>query len=251
MKLLVLGAQGMLGRAVVASAQRIGFDVHTDKAGYDITSMGDMLRLRQIVHPDCVINCAGQIPVRLGDRAPIEMVRVNAYGPWVVRECFAQSTVMLVSTDCVFSGIETGLRWDDDLPDPSDLYGRSKLMGEVPGTIVVRTSFIGPSHGLLRWFLDLPEGAHIRGWVHALWSGATVYDVADALVRRLDAPSGVYHLAAPVITKYNLLQDLKEIYNKNVTIDVDTKTEINRGLYPSKGWDLERNLNALRGEVAA
>ena len=58
-------------------------------------------------------------------------------------------------------------------------------------------------------------------------------------------------LAAPVITKYNLLQDLKEIYNKNVTIDVDTKTEINRGLYPSKGWDLERNLNALRGEVAA
>lgn len=251
MKVLVLGARGMLGRSVMHIARLKGFDVHTDHVGYDVTSMGDMIALRTVTHPNVVINCTGIIPARQGDRRAIEMVRVNAYGPWVVREVFASANIIHVSTDCVFSGQTLGLKCDADLPDSRDLYGRSKLMGEVPGTVVVRTSFIGHKHGLLRWFLDLPEGAHVKGWSRAHWSGGTVYDVADALLQRLNAKPGVYHLAAPTITKYHLLVALRDLYDKNITIDVDTKVEINRGLYPSDGWAFSRNLDTLSGLVAA
>lgn len=250
-RVLVLGGYGMLGSAVAAAGRRVGYDVRVSGSGYDVAGYSSMSSLRNHLRPDYVINCAGIIPIRVGERAPVEMVRANAYGPWVVRAAFPHTNIIHVSTDCVFSGRTPGLKCDSDIADPADLYGRSKLMGEVPDTVVVRTSFIGMEHGLARWFFNLKADARVRGWIRAYWSGATVYDVADALVRRLDATPGVYHLAAPTITKYQLLLSLREIFDKNVTIDVDTHTEINRGLYPSDGWTLERNLEALAESMAA
>ena len=81
------------------------------------------------------------------------------------------------STDCVFRGAKGGYT-EDDQPDATDLYGRSKSLGEVttPNALTLRTLMIGRElmhfQSLLEWFLRQDSGA-VRGFTRVLYSGAT------------------------------------------------------------------------------
>ena len=91
-----------------------------------------------------------------------------------------------VSTDCVFSG-ERGGYLEDDLPDARDLYGRSKLLGEVvdaPNAVTLRTSIVGRelqgALGLFEWFLS-QRGGRVRGFSRAIFSGVTTAVLAELI----------------------------------------------------------------------
>lgn len=221
---IVLGAAGMLGRAVVTAAHQRGLRTlalqHTDCDLTQPHDVFDRLRSASSHNPVAIINCAGVIPVR--SRIDYEMVAANAVAPHIIaryaadRRVFAEPVrVIHVSTDCVFSGIPdprySGRRyWAEDRPDPTDLYGRSKLAGEVsaPHVLNVRTSFIGPRHGLWAWLAAQPEGATVEGWANAMWTGSTVQAVAAVLVDLSIASSitGVVHLATlDKLSKYDVL----------------------------------------------
>lgn len=184
----ILGGGGMLGQALIRACMA-GHVNHTacPHRVVDISNPVQVAGLvsQDMVPGDVVINAAGAIPLK--SAPPIEMLATNAIGPWVVAEATRQVggiAVVHVSTDCVFAGKKPrkGGYQAGSLTSPMDLYGRSKLAGEVPMSHVinVRTSFVGPEHGLWKHILESP--GRVNGWRDTSWSGSTVDAVAASLL---------------------------------------------------------------------
>jgi dTDP-4-dehydrorhamnose reductase len=191
---------------------------------------------------DGVINCAGAIPGR-GSKIT-DMIYLNSMFPHVLVEAAQDLPVVLVSTDCVFSGRSYRRYCTDNIPDPKDYYGKSKALGEVaaPNTSVVRTSFIGCDHGFMAWILSAGKVASatqtrvsIDGWKNALWTGSVVQAVAASLIDIVKAgPRGLIHLATEqVISKYDLAQRIIDTYGLDVELNPVLSPIINRALVPT------------------
>lgn len=170
--------------------------------------------------PDTVINCAGVVKGRQVTAS--EYMRVNGLGPHILAEECADQGIQLiqVSTDCVFSG-RNGPYTENDLPDPSDLYGRSKLAGEVYGSLhlTVRTSFIGyGQHGLLAWAMR--QKGTVPGFEESYWNGLTALQLARTLVQLAEmAATGLYHVGTDVgISKCELLKLFKEFFELPINV---------------------------------
>ena len=253
MKILVLGASGMLGHKVwsilgnrfetlgtvrepiahpiFASGDRIVPGVRVD----DLPSVHDVV---SEVRPDVVVNCVGIVKQLSAAHAHIPSITVNALFPHQLAELTASvgAHMIQISTDCVFSGRRGGYREDDE-PDPIDLYGRTKLLGETgyEHTLTIRTSIIGRelvgAHGLLEWFLS--QTGEVRGYTRAIFSGVTTQTLAETLGRLIaDQPqlAGTWHVAGEKISKYDLLRRLADVYEHDVVIEPDDRVVIDRSL---------------------
>ncbi len=119
------------------------------------------------------------------------------------------------STDCVFAG-RAGPFSESSSADAEDLYGRSKLLGEVkaPGCLTIRSSIVGRElrgrSSLIEWFLAQRRGK-ATGYAGALYTGLTTNVRSDLFVARLvtDYPDldGIWHVASePTTSKYELLK---------------------------------------------
>lgn len=236
----VFGSGGMLGRAVEEELQLRGHNVFA--YSHNLIDIGDPRLTQGWPSPvtfDAMINCAGVRPG--GD--PVEMAIANTVGPHVLAARAAAFGIHLVhvSTDCVFSGLAPEPYKLSAPADAESLYGRTKAAGEPYGehVTVVRTSFIGPDHGVLGWLLTQEKaGAHgIEGWRRAQWTGSTVWAVARYLVDialRPVRPGPIVHLAtAEPITKYEVLRMIKEAMGLNIGILPVDRPEVNRALVPS------------------
>ena len=200
---VVTGARGMLGRAVVKALDASDYYRVLPYPSYamDISDTTDIMNLTGAK----IINCAGIVRGR-DDLTAKRMGEVNALAPHMLAA--VAKRLIHVSTDCVFDGTK-GPYVESDEPTPTDNYGMSKLMGEVEdgSALTVRTSFVGfGQRGLLRWLLDQPEGATVPGFRRWLWNGLYVGTLARQLVRLLDDPmTGILHIEGPIISKYRLL----------------------------------------------
>lgn len=256
MTLLILGATGMLGHKVVQRAVRTSHDVVAtvrrpvpglaawlglpgDRmiSGVDVTDTPDELLGR--LRPDAVINCTGVVKTALGETDVIPAITVNALAPRLWAQACAAEDVRFVhvSTDCVFSG-SRGRYTEDDVPDAHDLYGRSKVLGEVsgPGALTVRTSMIGRElsgrRGLLEWLLSR-RGQAVDGFARAVFSGVSTAVLADVLIglaverRDLD---GLYHVAAEPISKLDLLRRLSTAFDVGIDVIARDEPVIDRSL---------------------
>jgi dTDP-4-dehydrorhamnose reductase len=142
-----------------------------------------------------------------------------------------------VSTDCVFSGRQGHYR-ESDQPDATDLYGRSKLLGEVdyPHAVTLRTSIIGHEFGrataLVDWFLTQTTQS-VKGFKKAVFSGVPTVELArvmkDFVLPRPDL-RGLYHVAAQPIAKFDLLTLVAHQYGKEIEIVPDESLVIDRSL---------------------
>lgn len=253
MRLLILGGNGLLGHSVwraaeadpiltvTASVRRGALDVLSPACRgsarvCDVREEQSLARLLDEVTPQVVINCTG-ITKHI-DSNPEESIRVNSLMPHILaRLCAARAARLIhISTDCVFSGDKGNYR-EDDLPDPPDVYGRSKLSGEVDYAphITVRTSFIGRElgtrRGLLEWFLA-QHGA-IKGFRGAFWSGLGAPTLARLLLALCHRPDlfGLWHVAGERIDKYHLLLKLQEAFGKDdVVIEPVDQPVLDRSL---------------------
>lgn len=280
-RVLVLGATGMLGHAVVQEL-RDRFEVHATArdpervedlaAGatlHRFTAGADGDGLEELVasvSPDAVINCVGlvkQLPIASD---PIAAVTINSLLPHRIARAAERGGARLVhvSTDCVFTGrlAIPGRYREDDPADAEDLYGRSKLLGEVHAAphVTLRTSIIGPERegatGLLEWFRAQP-GPTVNGFTRAIWSGLTTVALARVIGDVItDHPelTGLYQVAAEPITKFELLQRLNDALGTGHTISPVDEPVVNRALDGSRfreatsietpSWD------AMIGEIA-
>ena len=133
--------------------------------GADIESDGSLAQLFAEARPDIVINCIGLVKQLAQANDVLAALPINSLLPHrLARLCASTGARLIyVSTDCVFSG-DKGMYREDDFSDATDLYGRSKFLGEVdyPHAITLRTSIIGhelnSAHGLVGWFLSQQAG---------------------------------------------------------------------------------------------
>jgi dTDP-4-dehydrorhamnose reductase len=257
MNVLVIGASGMLGNAVLRFFHSSpGFEARGTVremrsaslfpnelrpcllSGVDAGSIDSLIGALEEVRPQLVINCVGLVKQLTSANDPLEAVPINSLFPHrLARLCgVAGARFVHMSTDCVFSG-RKGMYSEEDFPDAEDLYGRSKLLGEVdyPNAITLRTSIIGHElqggRSLIGWFLS-QEGT-VRGFRKAIFSGLPTVEVAR-VIRDHIVPHpelrGVYHLSAEPINKFDLLQLVANAYGKSVEIQADDGLVINRSL---------------------
>lgn len=259
--ILVLGASGMLGNAVFrylatstahkvvgivrsAGAAKLLPDNLQDRIalGGDVDDVDALVRVFDAHRPTVVINCVGLIK-QLGDaKDPLAAIPINSVLPHrLARLCaMADARLIHLSTDCVFSG-DRGMYREDDIPDAQDVYGRTKLLGEVdyPHALTLRTSIIGHElsghNSLVCWFLSAK--APIRGFSKAIFSGLPTVEIARVINEFvLPRPElrGLYHLSADPIDKLSLLQIVAQTYGKDIDIDNDEALVIDRSLDSSR-----------------
>ncbi len=253
MKVLVLGASGMIGSTMLRILARhsswdvIGSIRAAAKpqlptaarwiCGVDLANPDHLARLFREVHPDVVVNCAGLTKHLPSGNDPVPALTLNALLPHRLAEYCRISCARLIhiSTDCVFSGKRGNYREDDE-PDANDVYGKTKHLGEVagPGLLTLRTSTIGPEldtrFGLLEWFLNQER---CKGYRKAIFSGLPTLEFAR-VVRDLVIPDasleGLYHVGAEAIDKDTLLRLIAKVYRKHIEIETDDRVAINRSL---------------------
>jgi dTDP-4-dehydrorhamnose reductase len=136
----------------------------------------------------------------------------------------------------VFAGTR-GNYQESDAGDATDVYGKSKLLGEVdyPHAVTLRTSTIGhelsSKYGLLEWFLA--QQGRCKGFNRAVFSGLPNTVFAE-VVRDFVIPNpqlhGLYHVGGKAIGKYELLGTIAEVYRKEIHIEQDDSFVIDRSL---------------------
>jgi dTDP-4-dehydrorhamnose reductase len=150
-KLLVTGAAGQLGQALVTEARRQGWEVAaTDVHDLDITDAGVVFRELARQRPQVVINAAAATRVDDLEAHPDEALRVNSLGPRNLAVACRRLGLKLIhlSTDYVFDGAKPGPYVEWDRTGPLSVYGRSKLLGEewvrqqCPDHFIVRTAWL-------------------------------------------------------------------------------------------------------------
>lgn len=257
MRVLVLGATGMLGNAMVrvfaqseeysviaasrsADAARLfpaglaaEFIGHVDAERPD--SLADLFAQAR---PEAVINCVGLVKQMADAKNVMAAVPINTLLPHRLARLAQASGARLVhvSTDCVFSG-EKGNYLESDRADASDVYGLSKYLGEVGGenAVTLRTSIIGHELrgglSLLEWFLA--QQGSVKGFTRAVFSGFPTVELAR-IVRDHVLPqpelTGLYHASAEPIAKYDLLKLIAAEYGKAIDIVPDAALVIDRSL---------------------
>lgn len=256
-RLLVFGGAGMLGHKLWQIADRgletwatvrqvtpalraagLGHPARTLE-GVDVRQPGHLDAALDRARPDAVVNCVGVVKQLAAAKDPVESIAINALYPHqLARACGARGIRLVhISTDCVFDGQRGGYR-EEDAPNATDLYGRSKALGETtgPGCLTVRTSIIGRelsgASGLVEWFLSRRGGA-ADGFARAVFSGLTTTALAGVLLRILtehEALQGLYHVAAAPIDKHTLLQRLNDAYGAGVAITRRDEPRIDRSL---------------------
>lgn len=207
MKILITGANGLVGRALVKECSGRGDDVLAyDHKALDI---GDPRAVETIIgeqRPDAVINCAAWTDVDGCESDPDRAQRVNALGPENLARASRNAGAVLVtiSTDYVFDGRKDGFYTQRDQPLPISVYGNSKLEGERRAqlaharTIVVRSGFIfGPGgKNFLSNVVSLAKrGAKLKA-IRDCWGTPTYGRDLAARLRELavlDLP-GTYHV---------------------------------------------------------
>ena len=219
--------------------------------GVDVDRPDALAAAVKQVQPDAVVNAIGIVKQLRTAKAAIPTIRINALLPHELAELCATegARFIQISTDCVFSGSQ-GVYSEADAPDPPDLYGRSKLLGEVvdaPNALTIRTSIVGRelsgTVGLFEWFLSQGSGP-LRGFSRAIFSGLTTLALSGLIADLIaDQPelTGLWHVSAAPIDKCTLLSRLRDALGLEVEIVPDESLVIDRSLDSSRfraetGW---------------
>lgn len=255
-RILVLGANGMLGGSIFRylsslivyqvkgtvrlktasqSLAQQGFD--NVISGIDVIALEKLETILLDFRPDFIINCVGVIKQLEASKDPITSINLNSLLPHRLALLSNKYNSRLIhfSTDCVFTG-NRGMYTELDLADAQDLYGRSKLLGEVNYLphLTLRTSIIGhelKGHlSLVDWFLS--QDKNIKGYTKAFFSGLPTVYVAEFLNKYVltSQLSGLYHLGVEPINKHDLLLLIKAVYDIDIEIEKFKGVQIDRSL---------------------
>lgn len=256
MRILILGGDGMLGhrlfsymrhrhdvrvtlRQDLAAYERFGiFTRENSFAAADLRVPDRLSAILADFQPQVIVNGVGVVKQRPEGQEHIGNLEINSLLPHrLALVCRAiGSRLIHISTDCVFSG-KRGNYNEDDTPDPVDVYGYCKLLGEVvgPDAITLRTSIIGTElrrkTGLIEWFLA--QKGEVKGYKNAIFSGFTTLELSRIIERLIVQPlsnSGIYHVSSEPVSKYDLLCMVRDRLRLPVEIVPDYEVRCDRSL---------------------
>jgi dTDP-4-dehydrorhamnose reductase len=211
MKILITGAAGQLGAAMVRGLSGRHDVVPTTLDHLDVRDAAAVGAAMAAVRPDAIVNCSAYTDVDGAEDNPVEALAVNAFAVRVLGEAAARAGAVLVhySTDFVFDGRADSPYEETDPPNPRSTYACSKLIGEwfaeeAPRHYVLRVeSLFGGlpgAPGARRTSVDrivdgILAGEEARVFVDRTVSPSYTVDVVQATTRLLEAalPFGLYH----------------------------------------------------------
>jgi len=258
MKVVVLGATGLLGNAVGQHMQ----DVYGSENV--LLTCRSFEKVKEPMYPgkwvqfelphreytmnviprdtDYVINCLGIIKPFIESTGVVNTLLINSVFPHVLAEYCNQSGIKLINitTDCVYTG-QKGLYTEDDEHDCQDLYGMSKVMGESMECLTLRTSIIGnelhKGASLVAWAKS-QAGQQVRGFTNHRWNGVTTNTYAHICEQIMEGnlwKKGIFHVFSDIVTKFELLGLLNEQFGLEMIIEEC-----------APGVDCDRTLSTVR-----
>ncbi len=256
-RVLVLGVSGMLGSNVYSELLHGGVNVMgTSREGsvleghktleFDVERDPRRFLTTQLPNFDYVINCIGLIPHKFGSDENLNLsraIKINSIFPNLLADVSVHSNtrIIQIATDCVFKG-DRGHYSEISDPDPIDIYGITKAIGEVnhKSTMNLRCSVIGveknSQFSLLSWFLAQPLNSTVFGYTNHFWNGVTALSfskIVKGVVESDIFKSGTYHLIpSNSVTKFELLELFARFGNRNdiKVIPTENETRVNREL---------------------
>ena len=257
---LVLGANGMLGKMIslylksnnefnvfVTARNKSSFIEKNFEKNFTNFELSDnyIVNLKDIVNNiDFIVNCIGVIKPKIDEKNPNsikETILTNSYFPLELQNLALENQIkyIQIGTDCVFSGND-GSYTESSFMDAKDLYGKSKIVGEIEGInkSLIRSSIIGPEEGkgfsLMNWFLKNTQ-QEVSGYRNHLWNGVTTLNfakVVEGFILSKEFNFKTQHLIPKnTITKANLLEEFKKHFNKDIGIKhIDAEEIIDRTL---------------------
>ena len=233
LNVLILGSGGMAGSAITDYLNRLNkYTVittsRTKHSTYNIDIEKDLGEIGSIItgeEPDIIINCIGLLVKPCQDNHA-KAIYINSYFPHYL-EYITKNTktkVIHLSTDCVNIGTK-GNYSETDIPDEVSNYGKTKALGEIVNKkdLTLRLSIIGSElkengTGLFHWFMQ--QKGSVGGFTKVIWNGITCYELAKQIDKIMDTNlTGLYHLVPDFkISKYELLQLIAKVFNKDITI---------------------------------
>ena len=236
MRIILLGATGMLGQAVFKTASSMGLEVEAVGLSprkpfrYPNDSLEQVLESVSVKKTDLLVNCIGWIPQKAHGTTEMQLDQARSLNENLLAEISRlQEAIkfrwLQIATDCVFSG-QRGPYLESDLKDAADIYGRSKIAGEVfcDNAYLVRCSIVGPdttpgARGLFEWFKRLPLGSVVNGYTNALWNGVTTWQFANLSVGLLSETGleafSTHFVPEGFLTKFEILANFKELLGRD------------------------------------
>ena len=258
MKVLILGADGMIGHKMAQSLNdKNGLEIILNsRSNSKILSQlypkckiyendflkDDINNLLDIVHPDFIINAVG-ITIRRGVEDFKKASLINSIFPHKIDNWASKFDKKLIhfSTDCVYSG-NKGNYLDNDIPDAEDNYGKSKASGEISSenTLTIRSSMVGREifnkTELLEWVVS-NKNKKINGYENVIYSGVTTLWMSKTIVKiltKLPELNGIYNISSEPISKYDLISKINKHFKLNIDIEADRSFFSNKSLNSNK-----------------
>jgi dTDP-4-dehydrorhamnose reductase len=169
LKILLIGKNGQVGYELERTLQGIGQITAVDRSQLNLTNLDQVRDVIRSVKPDLIVNAAAYTAVDLAESEPALAMRVNAEAPALMADEAKRlgAAIIHYSTDYVFDGTKAGSYVEDDVPNPQNVYGRSKLAGEraiqaadIP-YLILRTSWVYGLRGK-NFLLTIRRLAHER-----------------------------------------------------------------------------------------
>lgn len=266
MKILILGGNGMIGHKIfqvlnedfkntwvlIRKKKRdlpyVNLFSSNIIEGFELEDEKTLFSFLDNFNPDIIINAVG-ITIRRGVNEKIsKSIFINSLLPnlledWVDR--MPNKRLIHLSTDCVFNG-ELGSYNEESIPNATDIYGRTKILGEVKGsnTITLRSSMIGRElenfTELFEWVIS-QKGNRIKGFNNAIYSGITTIRMAryiKLIIMNFPKLSGLFNVSSEPISKYNLIKLLNKNFDLNLTIEIENSYKTNKVLDSGKFFNL-------------
>jgi dTDP-4-dehydrorhamnose reductase len=247
-KTLVIG-NGFLGGHVITEFQNKGFETigtHFNSNNHknlkiDVRNLKSLNKLISEIKPDIIVNCAANVqPDYLEENSDVAF-SINAQGAKNVAIIASKEKIRLIhiSTDSVFDG-KIGTYQENDIPNPINVYGRSKLLGEQlvkensENYVIVRTNFYGFNKNgnfLFNWMLNnLKKKISFIGFSDIIFNPLEITNLSDMIVEiSNDEYNGTLHLSSDKsINKYDFALKIattfgldQEYVQKGLIGDVD------------------------------
>lgn len=223
MNILLTGKNGQLGFELQRALAPLGRIVAVDREECDLAESEAIRSLVRSVRPDLIINPAAYTAVDRAESEPELAAALNATAPAVLGEEARRIGAWIIhySTDYVFDGTSSRPYRETDVPNPLNVYGRTKRDGDLalrqccPHHLIFRTSWVVGAHGnnfaktMLRLAAERDSLSIVADQFGAPTSAALLADVTAQIVGRVlraglsGFPFGLYNLSAGGVTTWH------------------------------------------------
>ncbi len=231
MKLLLCGANGRIGREIIFAHDIFEFElITTNSSQLDITNPTSISTNITEIKPDIIINAAAYTDVDQAEINPALAFKINKDGCRYLANICKKYNILLIhlSTDYVFSGNKNALYTEEDMPDPTNVYGKSKLAGELEiintwnKHIILRTSWVFGAYGnnfvktILKKSIETPSQLTVSNEIGCPTSAASLAACILTIAKQIHAGNnaswGIYHYCGiPFINRYQYTINILEI----------------------------------------